>query len=144
MVLTTVGHGAWESALTNTLDPGDAVLIPDCGLFGKRWAMMARDLGYEVVSTSEHLRSPTDPAEITDLSGRPEHEALLEELTQLLAGQLYGGDEEWVRDGKLVGLPNREFRPGPNRGLSSQRGHHWPPPPKTDMQQIQWHSEDES
>ncbi|MYK75717.1 MAG: aminotransferase class V-fold PLP-dependent enzyme, partial [Acidimicrobiaceae bacterium] len=67
VVLTTVGHGAWESALTNTLDPGDAVLIPDCGLFGKRWAMMARDLGYEVVSTSEHLRSPTDPAEIADI-----------------------------------------------------------------------------
>ena len=43
VVLTTVGHGAWESALTNTLDPGDAVLIPDCGLFGRRWAMMARD-----------------------------------------------------------------------------------------------------
>jgi hypothetical protein len=86
----------------------------------------------------------SDPAEITDLSGSPEHEALLEELTRLLIGQLYGGDEEWVRDGKLVGLPNREFRPGPNRGLSSQRGHHWPPPPKTDMQQIQWHNEEEA
>ena len=67
VVLTAVGHGAWESALINTLDPGDAVLIPDCGLFGRRWAMMARDLGYEVVSTSRHMRQPTDPAEIADI-----------------------------------------------------------------------------
>ena len=67
VLLTTVGHGAWESALTNTLDPGDTVLIPDCGLFGRRWAMMAHDLGYEVVSTAQHLRHPTDPAEIADI-----------------------------------------------------------------------------
>ena len=69
VVLTTVGHGAWESALTNTLDPGDTVLIPDCGLFGRRWAMMARDLGYEVVSTAPDLRQPTDPAEIAEILG---------------------------------------------------------------------------
>ncbi len=84
-----------------------------------------------------------DPAELQDLSNRPGCETLLEELTQLLMSELYGGDEEWVQDGRLAGLPNREFKPGPNRGLSSQRGHHWPPPPKTDMQQIQWHNEEE-
>ena len=67
VVLTTVGHGAWEAALTNTLDPGDTVLIPDCGLFGRRWAMMARDLGYDVVSTELDLRRPTDPADIADI-----------------------------------------------------------------------------
>ena len=85
-----------------------------------------------------------DPQELFDLAAGAEHEALLEELSEHLIGQLYGGDEEWAMDGQLVGLPNREFKPGPNRGLSSQRGHHWPPPPKTDMKQIQWHSEDES
>ena len=67
VVLTMVGHGAWESSLINTLDPGDKVLIPDCGLFGRRWAMMARDLGYEVVSTKPDMRHPTDPAEIADI-----------------------------------------------------------------------------
>ena len=67
VVLTTVGHGAWESSLTNTLDPGDAVLIPDCGLFGRRWAMMARELGYEVVLTRLDMRHPTDPAEIAEI-----------------------------------------------------------------------------
>ena len=67
VLLTAVGHGAWESTLTNTLEPGDAVLIPDCGLFGRRWARMARDLGYEVVMTEPHIRRPTDPAEIADI-----------------------------------------------------------------------------
>ena len=84
-----------------------------------------------------------DPQELRDLAGDSEAEPILRELTELLVGQLHGGDETWVADGKLAGRPGRAFRPGPNRGLSSQRGHHWPPPPKTDMVQIEWHSEDE-
>jgi hypothetical protein len=66
---------------------------------------------------------------------------VLERLSGILAEQLYGGDEAWVRDGQLVGLPARRFMPGPNKGLSSQRGDHWPPPPKTDMPQIRWRHE---
>ena len=83
-----------------------------------------------------------DPLELRDLSGDAGHSSVLDDLTGILIGQLYGGDEEWVQNGQLVGRPARDFRPGPNRGLSSQRGHHWPPPPKTDMQQIQWHNEE--
>lgn len=67
VVLTSVGHGAWESSLVNTLDPGDAVLIPDCGMFGRRWTAMARSLGYEVVTTESHFRRPTDPDEIAGI-----------------------------------------------------------------------------
>ncbi len=85
----------------------------------------------------------SDPCETEDLADSSQHAGILQELTELLISQLYGGDETWVRDGQLRGRPGREFRPGPNRGLSSQRGHHWPPPPKTNMQQILWHSEAE-
>ena len=60
----------------------------------------------------------------------------------MLVGELYGEDLQWVEDGTLVGKPDRRFRPGPNRSLSSQRGDHWPTPPKTGMRQIQWHAED--
>ena len=67
VVLTTVGHGAWESSLTNTLNPGDAVLIADCGLFGRRWALMARELGYEVILTPHHRRRATDPDEVAEI-----------------------------------------------------------------------------
>ena len=82
-----------------------------------------------------------DPQELTDVSGRDEFKSILDEMTATLVGQLYGGDEEWAKDGVLIGRAARNFRPGPNRGLSSQRGHHWPPAPKTDMKQIEWHNE---
>lgn len=32
------GHGAWEAALTNTLAPGDKVLIPETGRFALSWS----------------------------------------------------------------------------------------------------------
>ena len=83
----------------------------------------------------------TDPKELTDLASDSGHAETLERLTGLLIGELYGGDEAWLEDGQLMGRPDQPFYPGPNRGLTSQRGQHWPPPPKTDMPQIQWHSQ---
>ena len=85
------------------------------------------------------LRS--DPNELDNLVANPNYANILKKLTNLLVNQLYGGDETWVQGGQLVGLPNKEFVSGPNKGLSSQRGHHWPPPPQTNMSQIEWFSE---
>ena len=83
----------------------------------------------------------TDPQELVDLAGDDVHDEPLARLTALLIGQLYGGDEAWVKDGGLVGLPARTFTPGPNKGLTSQRGAHWPQPPATNMPQIEWHGD---
>lgn len=82
----------------------------------------------------------SDPRECVDLSSDPRYADTLARLTEVLIGELYGGDETWVEDGHLVGLPDRQYGPGPNRGLTSQRGQHWPPPPKSDMPQIRWHA----
>ncbi|UWQ25891.1 aminotransferase class V-fold PLP-dependent enzyme [Leisingera aquaemixtae] len=41
------GHGAWEAALQNTLQPGDKVLVPSSGRFAIGWAEMAQGLGIE-------------------------------------------------------------------------------------------------
>jgi hypothetical protein len=82
-----------------------------------------------------------DPDELLDYASSREYAETLDRLTEILIGQLYGGDEAWVHEGKLVGLPDREFQPGPNRGLTSQRGHHWPPPPASHMPQIEWFAE---
>lgn len=41
------GHGAWEAALMNTLQPGDKVLVPASGRFAIGWAEMANALGVE-------------------------------------------------------------------------------------------------
>lgn len=70
-----------------------------------------------------------DPRELNDLADSPAHAEILEQLTNILIGELYGNDEAWIQDGKLVGLPDREYRPSPNRALSGQRGLHWPPQP---------------
>jgi len=42
------GHGAWEAALMNTLQPGDKVLVPASGRFALGWGEMAEALGIEV------------------------------------------------------------------------------------------------
>ena len=83
----------------------------------------------------------SDPHEMTDLSQSPDHQDILEHLAGLLAGQTYGSDKAWVKDGKPCGLPDRRYSPGPNKGLTSQRGDHWPQQPQTNMPQIVWHSE---
>lgn len=43
------GTGAWEAALVNTLSPGDAALMCDCGHFASTWARVARRIGLEPI-----------------------------------------------------------------------------------------------
>ncbi len=42
------GTGCWEAAITNTLNPGDKVLMARHGQFSHLWAEMAKKLGLEV------------------------------------------------------------------------------------------------
>ncbi|AHM04595.1 Serine--glyoxylate aminotransferase [Roseibacterium elongatum DSM 19469] len=42
------GTGAWEAAITNTLNPGDKVLMARYGQFSDLWVQMAQRLGLEV------------------------------------------------------------------------------------------------
>jgi len=63
-----------------------------------------------------------DPREMQDLADDPSHADVLAQMTELLVGELYGDDLDWVKDGKLVGVPEPEFIPQPNRGLAAQRG----------------------
>lgn len=71
----------------------------------------------------------TDPNELTDVAGDPTYADPLNALTARLIDELYGSDLEWIADGQLVGLPNRDYRPAPNRGLGLTRGAQWPVPP---------------
>ena len=43
-------------------------------------------------------------------------------LTDLLIQNLYGRDLDWVKDGRLVGEPDKLFVSSPNRDLAGQRG----------------------
>ncbi len=58
------GTGAWESALVNTLSPGDRVLISRTGQFAHLWEQMARKMGMDVVALDTDWRRGADPEAI--------------------------------------------------------------------------------
>ena len=93
---------------------------------------------YPAGNCSQLFDLQADPSELTDLGDAPEWAAVRRRLQACLVEQLYGNDLAWMRDGELIGVPDRTYRPGGNKDLGSQRGGHWPPPPRTDMQQIRW------
>lgn len=47
-VFTASGTGGWETAITNTLSPGDRVLAARHGMFSQRWIDLCERLGLEV------------------------------------------------------------------------------------------------
>ncbi len=78
-----------------------------------------------------------DPRELHDLSGDPACAAARRRLEQLLVAELYGDDTAWLDQDRLVGFPAPPFKPAQNRGLSGQRGVHFPPlPAETDPSRV--------
>ncbi|MGK7871052.1 sulfatase-like hydrolase/transferase [Falsiroseomonas sp. E2-1-a20] len=71
-----------------------------------------------------------DPGELHDLAGTPAVAEVQARLEAALVEDAWGVDTDWIADGKLVGASAREFRGQSNRGLSGQRGLHFPPPPQ--------------
>ncbi|MFP6707114.1 MAG: aminotransferase class V-fold PLP-dependent enzyme [Alphaproteobacteria bacterium] len=55
------GHGAWEAALSNTLSPGDHLLVPETGNFSLKWGMMAESLGLVIEHLPGDWRHGVDP-----------------------------------------------------------------------------------
>ena len=66
---------------------------------------------------------------MTDLISQPDVSEIQQRLTDSLVAELYGSDADLIRDGKLVGLSEPPSQK-PERGLSLQRGSHWPVPPQ--------------
>lgn len=58
------GTGAWEAALTNTLSPGDRVLMCETGWFAHLWREMAGRLGLEAQFVETDWRRGADVAGI--------------------------------------------------------------------------------
>ncbi|CAN7683376.1 sulfatase-like hydrolase/transferase [Neorhizobium sp. LjRoot104] len=74
----------------------------------------------------------TDPNEMVDQSENGIYAEVLLMLKRRLREELYGSDLEAVRDGDFVGVPVPVKAVAPNRGLSGQRGLHFPAPPLQD------------
>jgi hypothetical protein len=73
-----------------------------------------------------------DPDELRNRADDPDYAAVRARLIETLVDQLYGADLEqgWFRDGKLVGFEAPPYREHPDRGLTGQRGLHYPQPPE--------------
>lgn len=77
-----------------------------------------------------------DPQETRNLAGRPETAEVEARLTRALIEELYGEDLNWVADGALIGFEAPVLSKAANRGLSGQRGLHFPEPPKDDPGKV--------
>lgn len=64
MVLTTSGTGAMEACIVNLLSPGDKVLACPTGVFGERFAKMAKAYGADVEVLETQLGYGLDPEKL--------------------------------------------------------------------------------
>jgi aspartate aminotransferase-like enzyme len=69
LILTASGTGAFESAVTNLLSPGERVLAVSWGNFGERWAKMAAAYGCEVETLAYAWGETPQPAELEQRLG---------------------------------------------------------------------------
>lgn len=68
-----------------------------------------------------------DPDEQLNLSAHPDFQDITRRLKSALLQELYGSDNTWIKNGDLVGCEAPELSIPVNRGLSGQRGIHFPP-----------------
>jgi alanine-glyoxylate transaminase / serine-glyoxylate transaminase / serine-pyruvate transaminase len=74
VVYPSSGTGAWEAALSNTLSPGDHVIMFETGYFANLWRQMAARLGLEVEFVPGDWRHGVDPALVEEkLTADREH-----------------------------------------------------------------------
>jgi aspartate aminotransferase-like enzyme len=64
LILTSSGTGALEAAVVNTLSPGDSILSVNIGVFGDRFAKIARRYGADVTSLMVEHGKAAVPAEV--------------------------------------------------------------------------------
>lgn len=78
LMLSCSGTGGMEAAVTNTLSPGDTVIVVVAGKFGERWAEIAEGFGLRVVVVeAEWGRAVEVGAVEAALAQHPEAQALL-------------------------------------------------------------------
>jgi len=78
LVLSASGTGGLEAAVVNTLSPGDKVLSVSIGVFGDRFATIARTYGAEVISIKFEWGKAAEVAPVEEaLKANPDIKAVL-------------------------------------------------------------------
>ncbi len=70
-----------------------------------------------------------DPQERVDCAAQASYQPIRQHLESILISQLYGDDLNWVTDGQLRGFAATTAPFKADRGMSGQRGLHFPTPP---------------
>ncbi len=74
-VFPSSASGAWEAALTNTLETDDRILLLANGFFAEKWGRVARGLGLEVEGLEGDWSLPPDPVSVEErLAADPERQ----------------------------------------------------------------------
>jgi aspartate aminotransferase-like enzyme len=64
LIMTSSGTGGMETAVVNTMSPGDKVLAVSIGNFGNRFATIAKTYGANVVKLDFEMGTAADPAKV--------------------------------------------------------------------------------
>lgn len=101
---------------------------------GEKATRMIRDRDYKLIyypcgNIFQLFDMKTDRKEMHDLASDSRYSEVLEHLKDLLIGNMYGKDLEYIKEGRLVGFEAPEiFKRKVDFGLYNQRGYHWPAP----------------
>jgi aspartate aminotransferase-like enzyme len=77
-LLTGSGTGGLEAAVVNVLSPKDKIISVSIGVFGDRWANIAKTFGAEVISVKSEWGKPADPDAIKKaIKDNPDIKAVL-------------------------------------------------------------------
>lgn len=94
LTLSASGTGAMEAAVTNTLSPGDRVVVISGGKFGERWAEISRTFGLDVVEIAVEWGTGVDPALVADeLKRHPETRAVMVQHSETSTTALHPVEE---------------------------------------------------
>jgi aspartate aminotransferase-like enzyme len=89
-ILTSSGTGAMETAIVNTLNPGDKVITINGGKFGERWGAICRAYGVEVKEVVlEWGDDFTKDQLAAELKANPGVKAVFSTLSETSSGAIY-------------------------------------------------------
>jgi serine---pyruvate transaminase len=89
-ILTSSGTGAMETAIVNSLSPGDKVICINGGKFGERWGNICRAYGVNVREiVLEWGDDFTKDQLAAELRANPEAKAVFSSLSETSSGALY-------------------------------------------------------
>lgn len=89
-ILTSSGSGAMETAVVNTLSPGDTVIAINGGKFGERWGGICRAYGVNVREVVLEWGADFSPDQLAaELKANPGVKAVFATLSETSSGAVY-------------------------------------------------------